>query len=99
MKDIAEKSQNILQKFIVNQLEKQLWNVKGIKIKEPYGHLITITQSNIGDTDVEKLMNQTSKKYLNKNLYYCFIDVKLFLNINKFSRNKCRNLFLISILF
>lgn len=86
MKDIVEKPQNILLEFIVNQWEEQLWNAKEIKIKELYGHLITIIQSNISDTDVEKLMDQTSKKYLNKNLCYCFINVKFFLNINKFSR-------------
>lgn len=32
-------------------------------IKDPDGHLITLTQSNISDTDFEKLMKKTSKDY------------------------------------
>lgn len=63
VKDIEEKSQNISQKFIVNQLEEQPWNAKEMTIKDPDGHLITLTQSNISDTDFEKLMKQTSKEY------------------------------------
>ena len=63
VKDIEEKSQNISQKFIVNQLEEQPWNAKEMTIKDPDGHLITLTQSNISDTDFEKLMKQTSKDY------------------------------------
>ena len=63
IKDIEEKSQNISQKFIVNQLEEQPWNAKEMTIKDPDGHLITLTQSNISDTDFEKLMKQTSKDY------------------------------------
>jgi len=63
VKDIEEKSQNISQKFIVNQLEEQPWNAKEMTIKDPDGHLITLTQSNISDTDFEKLMKQTSKNY------------------------------------
>lgn len=63
VKDIEEKSQNISQKFIVNQLEEQPWNAKEMTIKDPDGHLITLTQSNISDTDFEKLMKHTSKNY------------------------------------
>ncbi|HHD0804312.1 TPA: VOC family protein [Staphylococcus aureus] len=63
VKDIEEKSQNISQKFIVTQLEEQPWNAKEMTIKDPDGHLITLTQSNISDTDFEKLMKQTSKDY------------------------------------
>lgn len=63
IKDIEEKSQNISQKFIVNQLEEQPWNSKEMTIKDRDGHLITLTQSNINDTDFEKLMKQTSKDY------------------------------------
>ncbi|WP_194746613.1 VOC family protein [Staphylococcus chromogenes] len=63
VKDIEEKSQNISQKFIVNQLEEQPWNAKEMTIKDPDGHLITLTQSNISHTDFEKLMKQTSKDY------------------------------------
>ncbi|MEM5398299.1 VOC family protein [Staphylococcus gallinarum] len=63
VKDIEEKSQNISQKFIVSQLEEQPWNAKEMTIKDPDGHLITLTQSNISDTDFEKLMKQTSKDY------------------------------------
>ena len=63
VKDIEEKSQNISQKFIVNQLEEQPWNAKEMTIKDPDGHLITLTQSNISDTDFEKLMKKTSKDY------------------------------------
>ena len=63
VKDIEVKSQNISQKFIVNQLEEQPWNAKEMTIKDPDGHLITLTQSNISDTDFEKLMKQTSKDY------------------------------------
>ncbi|CAC7047787.1 glyoxalase [Staphylococcus aureus] len=32
-------------------------------IKYPNGHLITLTQSNISDTNFEKLMKHTSKNY------------------------------------
>ena len=63
VKDIEEKSQNISQKFIVTQLKEQPWNAKEMTIKDPDGHLITLTQSNISDTDFEKLMKQTSKDY------------------------------------
>ena len=63
VKDIEKKSQNISQKFIVSQLEEQPWNAKEMTIKDPDGHLITLTQSNISDTDFEKLMKQTSKDY------------------------------------
>lgn len=63
VKDIEVKSQNISQKFIVNQLEEQPWNAKEMTIKDPDGHLITLTQSNISDTDFEKLMKHTSKNY------------------------------------
>ena len=63
VKDIEEKSENISGKFIVSQLEEQPWNAKEMTIKDPDGHLITITQSNISDTDFEKLMKQTSKDY------------------------------------
>ena len=63
VKDIEEKSQNISQKFIVSQLEEQPWNAKEMTIKDPDGHLITLTQSNISDTDFEKLMKKTSKDY------------------------------------
>ncbi|MDU0477588.1 VOC family protein [Staphylococcus chromogenes] len=63
VKDIEEKSKNISQKFIVSQLEEQPWNAKEMTIKDPDGHLITLTQSNISDTDFEKLMKQTSKDY------------------------------------
>lgn len=63
VKDIEEKSQNISQNFIVNQLEEQPWNAKEMTIKDPDGHLITLTQSNISDADFEKLMKQTSKDY------------------------------------
>ena len=63
VKDIEKKSQNISQKFIVSQLEEQPWNAKEMTIKDPDGHLITLTQSNISDTDFEKLMKQTSKNY------------------------------------
>ena len=63
VKDIEEKSQNISQKFIVTQLKEQPWNAKEMTIKDPDGHLITLTQSNISDTDFEKLMKQTSKNY------------------------------------
>ncbi|GBX95173.1 VOC family protein [Staphylococcus aureus] len=63
VKDIEEKSQNISQKFIVSQLEEQPWNAKEMTIKDPDGHLITHTQSNISDTDFEKLMKKTSKDY------------------------------------
>ncbi|HCY9187369.1 TPA: glyoxalase [Staphylococcus aureus] len=63
VKDIEEKSQNISQKFIVRQLEEQPWNAKEMTIKDPDGNLITLTQSNISDTDFEKLMKKTSKDY------------------------------------
>ncbi|MCT1471297.1 VOC family protein [Staphylococcus hominis] len=63
VKDIEKKSQNISQKFIVSQLEEQPWNAKEMTIKDPDGHLITLTQSNISDTDFEKLMKKTSKDY------------------------------------
>ncbi|CXZ15284.1 hypothetical protein [Staphylococcus aureus] len=63
VKDIEEKSQNISQKFIVSQLEEQPWNAKEMTIKDPDGNLITLTQSNISDTDFEKLMKKTSKDY------------------------------------
>lgn len=63
VKDIEEKSKNISQKFIVSQLEEQPWNAKEMTIKDPDGHLITLTQPNISDTDFEKLMKQTSKDY------------------------------------
>lgn len=63
VKDIEEKSENISEKFIVSQLEEQPWNAKEMTIKDPDGHLITLTQSNISDTDFEKLMKQTSKDY------------------------------------
>ena len=63
VKDIEEKSENISGKFIVSQLEEQPWNAKEMTIKDPDGHLITLTQSNISDTDFEKLMKQTSKDY------------------------------------
>lgn len=61
--DIEDKAQSISQKFIVSQLEEQPWNAKEMTVKDPDGHLITLTQSNISDTDFEKLMNQTSKEY------------------------------------
>ncbi|HDG9471627.1 TPA: VOC family protein [Staphylococcus aureus] len=61
VKDIEEKSQNISQKFIVSQLEEQPWNAKEMTIKDPDGHLITLTQSNISDTDFEKLMKKLLK--------------------------------------
>ena len=63
VKDIEEKSENISEKFIVSQLEEQPWNAKEMTIKDPDGHLITLTQSNISDTDFKKLMKQTSKDY------------------------------------
>ncbi|WP_145429834.1 VOC family protein [Staphylococcus hominis] len=63
VKDIEKKSQNISQKFIVSQLEEQPWNAKEMTIKDLDGHLITLTQSNISDTDFEKLMKKTSKDY------------------------------------
>ncbi|HDH1055550.1 TPA: glyoxalase [Staphylococcus aureus] len=63
VKDIEEKSQNISQKFIASQLEEQPWNAKEMTIKDPDGNLITLTQSNISDTDFEKLMKKTSKDY------------------------------------
>ena len=61
--DIEDKAQSISQKFIVSQLEEKPWNAKEMTVKDPDGHLIKLTQSNISDTDFEKLMNQTSKEY------------------------------------
>lgn len=63
VKDIEDKAQTISQKFIVSELQEQPWNAKEMTIKDPDGHLITLTQSNITDTEFEMLMNQTSKKY------------------------------------
>ena len=63
VKDIESKSQTISPKFVVSELEEQPWNAKEMTIKDPEGHLITLTQSNISDTDFEKLMKQTSKNY------------------------------------
>lgn len=61
--DIEDKAQTISQKFVVSQLEEQPWNAKEMTVKDPDGHLITLTQSNISNADFEKLMNQTSKEY------------------------------------
>lgn len=61
--DIEEKSKSISPKFIVHELEEQPWNAKEMTVKDPDGHLITLTQSNINDADFEKLMKLTSKKY------------------------------------
>ncbi|MCS4486490.1 VOC family protein [Staphylococcus americanisciuri] len=63
IKDIEEKAQSISPKFIVTDLEEQPWNAKEMTIKDPDGHLITLTQSNITDAEFEKLMQQVSKKY------------------------------------
>lgn len=63
VKDIENKSKTISPKFVVSRLEEQSWNAKEMTIKDPDGHLITLTQSNISDADFEKLMNQTSKKF------------------------------------
>ncbi|MCK1977015.1 VOC family protein [Jeotgalicoccus huakuii] len=61
--DIEDKAQSISQKFVVSPLEELPWNAKEMTIKDPDGHLITLTQSNISDADFEKLMNQTSKEF------------------------------------
>ncbi|MGZ2417263.1 catechol 2,3-dioxygenase-like lactoylglutathione lyase family enzyme [Staphylococcus caledonicus] len=63
VKDIENKSKTISSKFVVSGLEEQSWNAKEMTVKDPNGHLITLTQSNISEADFEKLMNQTSKKY------------------------------------
>lgn len=63
IKDIENKSKTISPKFVVIGLEEQSWNAKEMTIKDPDGHLITLTQSNISDADFEKIMNQTSKKF------------------------------------
>lgn len=59
--DIEYKSRTISPKFVVSELQEQPWNAKEMTIKDPEGHLITLTQSNISDTDFEKIMKQTSK--------------------------------------
>lgn len=61
--NIEDNAQSISQKFVVSPLEEQPWNAKEMTIKDPDGHLITLTQSNISDSDFEKLMNQTSKEF------------------------------------
>lgn len=63
IKDIENKSKTISSKFVVSGLEEQSWNAKEMTVKDPDGHLITLTQSNISDADFEKLMNQASKKF------------------------------------
>ncbi|WP_218697337.1 VOC family protein [Mammaliicoccus sciuri] len=59
--DIEYKSRTISPKFVVSELQEQPWNAKEMTIKDPEGHLITLTQSNISDTDFEKIMKQSSK--------------------------------------
>ena len=63
VRDIEVKARNISPKFVISKLEEQSWNAKEMTIKDPDGHLITLTQSNISDDDFEKLMNRTLKKY------------------------------------
>lgn len=63
VKDIETKSEQISPKFVVSELEDQPWNAKEMTIKDPDGHLITLTQSNIDDADFENLMQQVSKDY------------------------------------
>ena len=58
-----EVGNSIYLNILVNQLEEQPWNAKEMTIKDPDGNLITLTQSNISDTDFEKLMKKTSKDY------------------------------------
>ncbi|MDO5375139.1 MAG: VOC family protein [Staphylococcus rostri] len=63
IKDIETKAQNISPKFVVSELEEQPWNAKEMTIKDPDGHLITLTQSNITDAEFDQLMKQVSKTY------------------------------------
>ncbi|KIX90697.1 glyoxalase [Staphylococcus microti] len=63
IKDIEVKGQRISPKFVVSPLAEQPWNAKEMTIKDPDGHLITLTQSNINDAEFEKLMQHVSKKY------------------------------------
>ena len=63
VKEYRSKVTKYFAKFIVNQLEEQPWNAKEMTIKDPEWTLNHLTQSNISDTDFEKLMKQTSKDY------------------------------------
>ncbi|PNZ30854.1 glyoxalase [Staphylococcus petrasii] len=63
VKDISDLEERISSKFVVDQLEEKPWNAKEMTIKDLDGHLLTLTQSNINDTDFEKLMTTTSRNF------------------------------------
>ncbi|MCJ1657082.1 VOC family protein [Staphylococcus sp. NRL 16/872] len=65
VKDISDLEERISSKFVVDQLEEKPWNAKEMTIKDLDGHLLTLTltQSNIIDTDFEKLMKTTSRNF------------------------------------
>ncbi|MCI2775191.1 VOC family protein [Staphylococcus petrasii] len=63
VKDISDLEERISSKFVVDQLEEKPWNAKEMTIKDLDGHLLTLTQSNINETDFEKLMTTTSRNF------------------------------------
>lgn len=63
VEEIKKLSNNLSSKMIVNPLEQQPWNAIEMTIKDPDGHLITLTQSNTAKEDFEILMKKTSKVF------------------------------------
>lgn len=63
VEDIESLSDRISPKVVMNPLEQQPWNAIEMTVKDPDGHLITLTQSNISKEDFDILMKKTSKQF------------------------------------
>lgn len=63
VENVEQLSDRISTKMIVNPLEQQPWNAIEMTVKDPDGHLITLTQSNVAKEDFEILMKKTSKGF------------------------------------
>ncbi|WP_180809495.1 glyoxalase [Staphylococcus sp. 17KM0847] len=61
--DITHYADTISPQFIVSELTDQPWNAKELTIKDPDGHLITLTQPNITDIDFNTLIKTVTQKY------------------------------------
>ncbi|MGX7262352.1 VOC family protein [Enterococcus crotali] len=63
VEDIERLANRISPKVIVDSLEQQPWNAIEMTITDPDGHLITLTQSNVGKEDFDVLIKKASKLF------------------------------------
>lgn len=63
VEDIENLATRISPKVVIAPIMQQPWNAIEMTVKDPDGHLITLTQSNISKEDFELLMKKTSKEF------------------------------------